>query len=707
VGSLVREIALAPSALPPLAGAFLQLALAAFLVLASGERRLRLAFALVALCASLWSGFTSVALATSDPAVARVAVQCSLAAIALAGPAAFEFAASMTRSRNRWLRVSQLFGVGVAAALLSRPSLLVVVPRPDGGFWPRPCLGFALVFAAAFPSVTAGALTLARAARQAPPSRRRRQLSWAAAAIAFGGLGGIDVHTVFDLRYPVGWATSTLSCATLFYAVVQYRLMAIRTVVQRIAVVMMGLGLMAAWLWLMTAAGARLTPARAAAWVLTGFAGMRLWISRAVPALLRLLDARRRRLERSLIEFERSALEARSNDDVLARLGQTTEEALGARLVALFPPHAAPSLTAPLLRDLLDIDAPPTGLAGLEQSNADALVPISHRGERLGVLAFSGGELRAADDEMAELLARLGEAAGRALVSARLYQEVALRSEGLEAEVRRRTAQLEDAFGELTATQAKLAEAERSSALGLLVAGVSHEINNALNFISANLPTLGRYLAAYDAVIGPSMTVSAVGAVAAGGAARVEAARKSAPGTVSQLGEAMRRTSAIVGDLRKFARPDTERRPLHVTDGIDAALNLLRRRTDGRVDVARLYAGVGLCDGYPGPLNQCFFNLLLNAVEAARSEIWVEVRESESGVEVIISDDGDGVPAELSEEIFRPFFTTRPKAAGLGLTVSRAIVERHGGTLLFTSPDGGGARVSVRLPPRAKEREPT
>jgi two-component system sensor kinase FixL len=176
---------------------------------------------------------------------------------------------------------------------------------------------------------------------------------------------------------------------------------------------------------------------------------------------------------------------------------------------------------------------------------------------------------------------------------------------------------------------------------------------------------------------------------------------------VTRLGEAMRRTSAIVGDLRKFARPDTERRPLHVTDGIDAALNLLRRRTDGRVDVARLYGGVGLCDGYPGPLNQCFFNLLLNAVEAARSEIWVEVRESESGVEVIISDDGDGVPAELSEQIFRPFFTTRPKAAGLGLTVSRAIVERHGGTISFASPEGGGARVCVRLPPRAPEKEPT
>jgi signal transduction histidine kinase len=218
--------------------------------------------------------------------------------------------------------------------------------------------------------------------------------------------------------------------------------------------------------------------------------------------------------------------------------------------------------------------------------------------------------------------------------------------------------------------------------LGLLVAGVSHEINNALNFIAPNLPSLARYLAEYDRVLGK---------------AHVEHA------TVAQLEAAVRRTSAIVEDLRKFARPDTERRLFRVAEGLDAALNLLRRRTDGRLDVVRQYAGAGLVEGYPGPLNQCFFNLLLNAVEAAHGEISVALRESDSAVEVVIADDGDGVPADLAEQVFRPFFTTHPKAAGLGLTVSRAIVERHGGTLKLGGAPGGGARVEVRLPLRAPE----
>ncbi len=703
MGSLLREITLAPRALFPLAGALLQLALALFLVAASGERRLRFAFALVALCAAVWSFCTSVALATARPSVALWAVQGSLAAIALAGPSAFQFAASMTRARPRWLLPMELFAALVALSVMIFPSLLVVAPRPHGGFWPRPSVGFALVVAACLPAIGLGAVTLARVARSLPPSRRRRQLVWAAAALATGGIGGLDVHTIFDRGYPLGWLSSTLSCGTLFYAIVQYRLMAIRTVARRMAVMLLGLAALGGWLLLMSARGRTLTPLEAAAWVLLGFAGMRAWSALVAPALLRLFDGRRRRLEAALTEFERRSLDARSRDDVRAHLGHAVEQVLlGARLVSLLSSSELPPLPAPVLRDLIDLDAAdaPRLLATLDRLSADALVPISRHGEPLGTAVLAGGALRSADDDLAELLGRVGEAAGRALTSAQLYQEVARRSTGLEAQVRLRTAELENALGDLTSTQAKLAEAERSSALGLLVAGVSHEINNALNFISANLPTLGRYLTTYGEVIARAQPT---GATIDGGIRRIATVLERAPATAALLGDAVRRTSAIVEDLRRFARPDTERRVLFVTEGLDAALNLLRRRTDGRLDVARLYAGAGTVEGYPGPLNQSFFNLLLNAVEAARSEIWVEVHESEAGVEVVIRDDGEGVPGDLTDQIFQPFFTTRPKSAGLGLTVSRSIVERHGGTLHLSSPNEGGARVRVRLPARAPE----
>jgi signal transduction histidine kinase len=222
---------------------------------------------------------------------------------------------------------------------------------------------------------------------------------------------------------------------------------------------------------------------------------------------------------------------------------------------------------------------------------------------------------------------------------------------------------------------------------------VSHEINNALNIIHANLPTLIRYSQRYDALVDDVKEPP------------VQEARTLLPYAVSALGEATRRTRAIVDDLRKFARPDTERRLVRVQEGLDAALNLLRRRTDGRLDIARVYTGTPSVDGYPGQLNQCFFNLLLNAVEAARSEIWVVLkqREDAGGMELIISDDGEGIGLDDQERVFQPFFTTKPKAAGLGLTVSRAIVKRHGGSLTLISDPGQGATVRVTLPPEAPE----
>src|SRR5262249_18517836 len=161
----------------------------------------------------------------------------------------------------------------------------------------------------------------------------------------------------------------------------------------------------------------------------------------------------------------------------------------------------------------------------------------------------------------------------------------------------------------LKEAQAKLVEAERSSSLGLLVAGISHEINNALNFISANVPTLQRYTVACESVLerspaarGPHPTMD-----------RLPDARDHLPTSRSRLQETTRRTTAIIGDLRKFARPDTERRMFRLDEGLDAALNLLRRRTDGRLDVGRLYVGAPVIECWPGPLNQSFFNILLNA----------------------------------------------------------------------------------------------
>jgi signal transduction histidine kinase len=352
-----------------------------------------------------------------------------------------------------------------------------------------------------------------------------------------------------------------------------------------------------------------------------------------------------------------------------------------------------------VLRDLIDLDDAhaPRQLDALNRLGADALVPLMRDKELEATAVVAGDALRPADDAIADELRRIGQRAALAWVNARLYHEVAQRSAGLEAQVRLRTAELEEALAELKGAQARLVEAERSSSLGLLVAGVSHEINNALNIIHGNMPTLTSYAQLYDQLLTRPAPLRAREDRRA-----VDAARVGLPRAIAGLSEATRRTRAIVEDLRKFARPDTERRLVRVQEGVDAALNLLRRRTDGRLDIARVYSGTPSVDGYPGQLNQCFFNLLLNAVEAARSEIWVVLRNTDDGgVELIISDDGEGILPADHERIFQPFFTTKSRSAGLGLTVSRGIVERHGGTLKIFSEPGAGATVRLTLPPAA------
>jgi signal transduction histidine kinase len=719
VHALTAQVALGPRSLPPLVAGFVGLALALFLALKPGERRVRWSFALVALCSAVWSWSVAVALGAETAEMGQWAARVSYASICLVGPCALAFGAALARVRSVWRWPARLVALAAALACLLIPALTPVAPRPGGGYWPLPSPSLVLSSAASAPFLFYAIALVRWRWRELPPCRHRRQLAWAWAALVLGALGAIDLNTAFTRAYPTAWASSALSSATLFYAIAQHRLMATRTFIRQalmgaLGVAAGGIVVTAAVLWgaTMMAAGPLVT----ALAVLLMFVTVRAWTSVVEPALSFLFGWRRRHIEHAFLEFERRALEARSTDDVSLCLAQALHEAFDARLVTLLAAdrsrageHASIAVAeralaesgAALLRDLVDLEDPgaPRLLDALDRLGGDALVPLIRDQQLQAIAVVAGASLVPADDLVADELRRIGQRAALAWVNARLYHEVARRSAGLEAQVQLRTSELEEALADLRNAHARLLEVERSSSLGLLVAGISHEINNALNIIHANLPTLARYAQRYDALAGDEVD-------------GVAAARALLPAALSALGEAVRRTRAIVEDLRKFARPDAERRLVRVQEGLDAALNLLRRRTDGRLDVARVYVGTPSIDGYPGQLNQCFFNLLLNAVEAARSEIWVMLsqRADDAAVELVIEDDGEGIAEEDKERVFQPFFTTKARAAGLGLTVSRSIVSRHGGTLELQSEPGQGACARVTLPaaaPAVDPRRPT
>ena len=233
----------------------------------------------------------------------------------------------------------------------------------------------------------------------------------------------------------------------------------------------------------------------------------------------------------------------------------------------------------------------------------------------------------------------------------------------------------------------KLLEADRLTALGVLSAGVAHEINNPLAYVLLNLEYLKRELpkAAND----PSRIESLM--------VRVQDACHGAD-----------RVASIVRDLRTFARgEETARQPVSLETVIEAAVNIAYPEIRTRARLERRYQTVPAVDGNAGRLEQVFLNLLLNATQAfaegseeVDNLIRVTLRSEGDEVVAEVADNGPGIPADLLGRIFDPFFTTKPVGVGtgLGLPICRGIVQTHGGEITVDSKPGSGAVFTLTFP---------
>jgi signal transduction histidine kinase len=224
----------------------------------------------------------------------------------------------------------------------------------------------------------------------------------------------------------------------------------------------------------------------------------------------------------------------------------------------------------------------------------------------------------------------------------------------------------------LRALTLDLTQREKLAAIGTLAAGVLHEVRNPVNAIL----NAARVLA--DGKASAAMSQRLIGIV----------------------GDAAQRIQAITAALDAHARPAEGGAvsPCDVREGLDATLRLLEHKMS-EVEVHREYTTERAVRAPAGPLNQVFLNLLDNAVRAGAHNVWLSVAEREQDITVTIGDDGPGVPPELATLIFDPFFTTRQagEGTGLGLYLSRQIVERHGGALWLEDRPGGGAQFVVKL----------
>ncbi|HEY9668028.1 MAG TPA: PAS domain S-box protein [Coleofasciculaceae cyanobacterium] len=315
-------------------------------------------------------------------------------------------------------------------------------------------------------------------------------------------------------------------------------------------------------------------------------------------------------------------------------------------------------------------------------------------------------------------------------ITERKSAEAALRQS--EAQLREKASQLEQALHDLQDTQAQLIQTEKMSSLGLLVAGIAHEINNPVSFIYGNIPHATQYTQDLLHLVqlyrhyypNPEPPIEAeVEAI------DLDFLSEDLPKLLNSMQIGAERIRQIVLSLRNFSRLDqATREPVDLHQGIDSTLLLLRHRLKAKADrpeiqVIKDYGNLPLVTCHEGQLNQVFMNILGNAIDALEEgikrdffksriptiQIHTEVREGNT-VLIHLVDNGSGIPLQVQQHVFDPFFTTKPvgKGTGLGLSISyQIIVEKHRGQLKCSSTPGEGTEFVIELPVQLPEQQET
>jgi len=271
-----------------------------------------------------------------------------------------------------------------------------------------------------------------------------------------------------------------------------------------------------------------------------------------------------------------------------------------------------------------------------------------------------------------------------------------LRIGKLQRELAEERNALRKTLDDLRAAEVQLVHSEKMAGLGKLVAGIAHELNNPIGFIYANMGHFKRYVGQLQAVCDKA-------GLAGDDAAIAEKAFSTLSRLVESCSNGAQRIKEIVLGLRAFSRLDeAERKTVDVHDGIDSTLTLLEHHMKDRIQATKDYGDLPPVECMPGQLNQVFMNLLTNAVDAieGEGEVAITTRVDGDRVSIAIRDTGGGIPDDIRQRIFEPFYTTKEvgKGTGLGLSISYGIVEKHGGSIAVESAAGEGTTFTVRLP---------
>ncbi|MEL7039556.1 MAG: ATP-binding protein [Cyanobacteria bacterium J06592_8] len=262
-----------------------------------------------------------------------------------------------------------------------------------------------------------------------------------------------------------------------------------------------------------------------------------------------------------------------------------------------------------------------------------------------------------------------------------------------------------------------IVQEEKMTGLSQLAAGIAHEINNPIGFIYSNIEHINQYCHDLIDIIHtyqqeyPEPNTSVQEKIEE---LELEFLEEDLEKLLFSLKTGSKRVAKVVKSLRTFSRLDeADFKDVDIHEGLDAALMLIQNHlrdgdANSGIKVIKDYNPLPLVYCSPGALNQVFINLLSNSIDALEELkkkhdkcIWIQTEQlSQSKIAIHIRDNGTGIPANIQDQIFNPFFTTKPvgQGTGLGLSVTYRIVESHGGTIDVKSEPGWGTQFSIQLP---------
>ncbi|BAL25587.1 ATP-binding protein [Azoarcus sp. KH32C] len=324
-------------------------------------------------------------------------------------------------------------------------------------------------------------------------------------------------------------------------------------------------------------------------------------------------------------------------------------------------------------------------------------------------------ELEYLSTSISKMMADLGD---KSAALERYRDELEERVEERTRELTEANTRLQQTNEELVRTHQQLLQSEKMASIGQLAAGVAHEINNPIGFVTSNLGTLDEYLRDLLRVLDtyerhePLVRSDQTAAQDIDSVRReidIEYVRQDVVPLLNESKEGLARVRKIVQDLKEFSHVGTgtwQLADLH--KGIETTLNIVWNEIKYKATVVKEFGDLPEVQCLPSELNQVFMNMLVNAAQAIseKGTITIRTAATERDVTIEFVDTGKGIAPEHLPKLFEPFFTTKPvgQGTGLGLSLSYGIVRKHQGIIEVESAPGQGALFRIRLPIRQPEK---